>query len=144
MLFLIFSIILPRSLDNAAERLEFQVIGGTVYAFKAGTGEGYWNNDGMVYRESEEPSDSRPPFFVRNERLYAILASEDGRNVVIALDLRAEGRLVWRVKPERFGVERFEKFVSIRGDALKISGFDNEGDRKVVRLDVATGLDDPE
>lgn len=140
MLLLILLFFLSFPPETVAEKPEFRVSGGAVYAFKAGTDEGYWSDDGIIYRESEKSSESLSPFFVRHRRLYAILVSDEAPNLVLALDLRAEGRLVWRLKPERFGLERFEKFISIRGDTLKISGTDKAGNLKTITLDVATGL----
>lgn len=124
------------------EDVLYRTNGTNVYAFDSKSGKGRWSDDGIIYSEEQpdEIDESSVPFFTRSNRLYALLLSRDAPNILISLDLRAEGRLLWRHEPMKFGFFKFERFLDIKGDSLRISGFNPEGNRKIVIIDVATGL----
>ncbi len=137
-------------------RVLFRSDGNAVYAMDASSNRPAWSEDGLLFREryapgypnEEEPSDVGVPEFVetpmlsRHGRLYVLLDKyprkpEQG-NVLIALDVPSQGKLVWRLdaaRPVRRHDGRFRQIEKLEGDTLHVLA---DGERTIL-IDVATG-----
>lgn len=113
MIFLVFCLVtVPYIAPAVAETIQVFAKNHRVFAVYPNTNTPVWSDDGILYEDiladetmSTQTSDVSPdmfcPILVRHLRLYVILGTK--QDVLVALDLRREGRLVWRISTESLG-----------------------------------------
>ena len=129
--------------------ITFRSDGNAVFAVDTG-GKPVWSKTGLLFRERYTPAFERSaikfsttqrpfrddvPMLQRFGRLHVILEKSPepaNSNVLVSLDLAAQGKLVFR---RDSGTVKFVRFVSLIGDTLTVE----RADGTTLTLDVATG-----